>query len=672
MGPKKEKKKTKKLSKAQKAKLKKKAAELKAKQEEEERLQKEKDERERKEREAKEKAERKLLEEKERGLHQDKINELNQLLEENNNILKQYKKSKLKTEKWEKYMLCEERPNISNYKEMNTFISLLSTDENMVNIKYVLEKCDLIVKLAKECGKSAEDIMLENAIVEEMGEASLMSLQKYNELKDALHSLIIIKIDAVTKNLLEQPVNIIDSETLNITSENQSQSFKICLWGNTGKNPRVKQITFQNDKFTMELPKFMALADVALRVIYMKLDIFSIQCPTFSTKINVQNILEVSKETTTEGHPINANQCINVVQTISGDKEISTNTDENNLLEAIIDLRQYHPIGSIFIVDLFELPNQAKVVKGWNMQQVNYGKLKIFTYNKDENPSPLVLTVSIDENIVLYDTPQIAHWDSLTKQWKTNGISDAHYDKEQNLLFFRTDVLGPFALMQDVYYNMPFQYWSVCPLALNKCILKVVGVAMEIFITIKDELCCVSFPKDNHHLHYLNDRWVTPKELIELLRSSGINIFPYEDGYKYIDVSQKDIILLKSLYQQMSLLACSFSFCWSKWNSFCDEENVVLQATEWISSNESFEHPEMSDYHLYLATTRICCKLKANENADAFSNELFPETNMLPDLYHTLRKEASNAVRARIKETSVLFVECVNELLSASNLLVYS
>ena len=45
---------------------------------------------------------------------------------------------------------------------------------------------------------------------------------------------------------------------------------------------------------------------------------------------------------------------------------------------------------------------------------------------------------------------------------------------------------------------------------------------------------------------------------------------------------------------------------------------------------------------------------------------------MLPDLYHTLREKASDDALLRLKETSVLFVECVNELLSASNLLVYS
>ena len=42
--------------------------------------------------------------------------------------------------------------------------------------------------------------------------------------------------------------------------------------------------------------------------------------------------------------------------------------------------------------------------------------------------------------------------------------------------------------------------------------------------------------------------------------------------------------MLKCLYQQMALSACSFSFSWSRWNSVCDEEKVVLQATEWLSS----------------------------------------------------------------------------------------
>ena len=50
-------------------------------------------------------------------------------------------------------------------------------------------------------------------------------------------------------------------------------------------------------------------------------------------------------------------------------KMIKTENEKESLLETIIDLRQYRPLGRIFIVDLLELPPQAKEIKGWVMQQ---------------------------------------------------------------------------------------------------------------------------------------------------------------------------------------------------------------------------------------------------------------------------------------------------------------
>ena len=44
-------------------------------------------------------------------------------------------------------MLCDGRPNTSSYKEMNMFISLLADDDDVLNLKHVLEKCDLIVEV---------------------------------------------------------------------------------------------------------------------------------------------------------------------------------------------------------------------------------------------------------------------------------------------------------------------------------------------------------------------------------------------------------------------------------------------------------------------------------------------------------------------------------------------
>ena len=47
----------------------------------------------------------------------------------------------------------------------------------------------------------------------------------------------------------------------------------------------------------------------------------------------------------------------------------------------------------------------------------------------------------------------------------------------------------------------------------------------------------------------------------------------------------KDENFVKQLYQQMAVSSSCCAFAWSKWNNDVGEEKIVVQATEWSSSN---------------------------------------------------------------------------------------
>ena len=38
----------------------------------------------------------------------------------------------------------------------------------------------------------------------------------------------------------------------------------------------------------------------------------------------------------------------------------------------VVDLRQFHPLGGVYHIDLVEMPPQPKAVKGWTLTQVNF------------------------------------------------------------------------------------------------------------------------------------------------------------------------------------------------------------------------------------------------------------------------------------------------------------
>lgn len=54
-----------------------------------------------------------------------------------------------------------------------------------------------------------------------------------------------------------------DSESGNLQKVIKGENEIIMIWGNLNKNPRFKSFTFEGEKFTFELPKPLALAEVA-------------------------------------------------------------------------------------------------------------------------------------------------------------------------------------------------------------------------------------------------------------------------------------------------------------------------------------------------------------------------------------------------------------------------
>lgn len=60
-----------------------------------------------------------------------------------------------------------------------------------------------------------------------------------------------------------------------------------------------------------------------------------------------------------------------------------------------------------------------------------------------------------------------------------------YYNRENRLLTFSIDTLGPVTLIQDAHVNMPYQSWELSPLGMNKALLMVKTVFIELQIHIK-------------------------------------------------------------------------------------------------------------------------------------------------------------------------------------------
>ncbi|XP_015750438.1 PREDICTED: axonemal 84 kDa protein-like [Acropora digitifera] len=239
-------KKSPKLTKAEKERLKKEEAERKAKEEEEARLQAEQEQREREEREKQEKEERERLRQQESARHQAEVDELAEKIENNSQQLKTLHENNRIKAKWERYMLCDGSPDLLSSSELNTYMNLWRDDKDFESFKTVLQEGENTLKLVKELKN-----FLSNSEDEGFNENEIQRLKE-----------------------------------LHFTSA--SENIAVCVWGNIAKNPRVKSFSFPEIGFSMELPRVLAVGNVAVRIMHTKYDHLSPLSKSFYPKRKVK------------------------------------------------------------------------------------------------------------------------------------------------------------------------------------------------------------------------------------------------------------------------------------------------------------------------------------------------------------------------------------------------
>ncbi|XP_053384527.1 dynein axonemal intermediate chain 7-like [Mercenaria mercenaria] len=119
----------------------------------------------------------------------------------------------------------------------------------------------------------------------------------------------------------------------------------------------------------------------------------------------------------------------------------------------------------------------------------------------------------------------------------------------------------------------------------------------------------------------------------------------------------------------MALVASAFAFSWSKWNSDTqDKEKILFQGSETLQDEPLLEE----DWSLFLMTKRRSMKLKMTEFDETYSEEHAEGTDFKSNLYHLLMDVSSADAKERIKDTNFEFIDCVQQLLSATKLLTYA
>ncbi|XP_041637248.1 dynein intermediate chain CFAP94, axonemal [Cheilinus undulatus] len=684
--------------------------------EEEARLQAEKDEQERLERERKAE-ELEKLELKDRGRRENELNELRHLLEENHAVITQWKTDTVEKAKWEKYMCCDGSPDPTVQQDINTYISLWR-DDRQADITPVLQKCNDTLKLIEELEGLLRDV------------TDPQDRQKYQENLISLQELIHSKHQITTEEILKRASANIDTETGNMQTVIRDDNITLCLWANLKKNPRFKGLNFEEVGLGFELPKQLAVSNIAVRILHTHYDHLTSQARMAHLRVHtashrsladdeelradvdvpeqeeMKEREEVTEEVEIEDEEVQSTQGLEERKSAASfqSRRDSTRSAGERVsqiqtqMEAVcaegdpafppaeltvvkngdhvVDLRQYTPLGGVFYYDVFHLPPQAHQMNGWDIREVLNKGLQVFPYpgkssSSDENDTlscpPVGVTVTLPETVIFLETPQVACWDAAEKQWRMDGTTDVSYEGAEAKMSFKMDSFKAFVLMQETYANFPFQRWELRPLDQNSALFTVSGALTDVSIMIKGNQCMLQAEQERG-LSHLKEKWMSGPALQRAMLNAGINIFVDEYTDKYVSTTAKDPLTEHAAYEQMALFASACAFSWSKWNAKCGAEHLVMQVCEHRGPG-----PVPRDsWSLYLLGAQRSQRLEITESSEAFSPDHYPGSEFHSTFIHMLQDSMSADGITRTRESDNLFVDTIQGLLCATRPLMYA
>ncbi|XP_042130247.1 dynein axonemal intermediate chain 7 isoform X5 [Peromyscus maniculatus bairdii] len=307
--------------------------------------------------------------------------------------------------------------------------------------------------------------------------------------------------------------------------------------------------------------------------------------------------------------------------------------------EKEVDLCHFSTLGGVYHLDILELPPQCKPVKGWVLVEIRQEGLQRFTYPPEttEEPDPenafppIEVTLEVRENVIFFEDPKVIRWDAEGKIWKTDGISEVFYSREDRLISFCLDTLGPVTLIQDAHINMPYRSWELRPLGVNRVLMTVTSLFTELQIHIKENLCMLASVKlrSQDHLSHLEGKWMTPIPFILAMKEAGLNVFPSVYSHFYVVVNNK-------------------------------VKEALAEAAEdrlWSLLMFNGDRAQM---------------LKIREDSEMFSEALQEETEFHSTLYHMVKDFASAEAMERVRHSNCQFIDSVCHMLLSTRVLSYS
>ncbi|GIL57326.1 hypothetical protein Vafri_12587 [Volvox africanus] len=464
----------------------------------------------------------------------------------------------LEAAEWERFLRCVRVPAPRQRVEVTEFLLRMNDsvrDEDSRNIDEAFRACEDCRTMILETRQALLDAryrVVGPAGPEEEATRKVRAtpVDWTRELESdlrALFNIINARIDRFTAAVLHH-CDEYANERNEIQLGHVAGTFKWGVWVNTAKNPRLKVVEMPQLGVTLDIPKQIALANVALRVQHRSgpaSDEFFWRCGN-----------------------------------------------------------QWMAVGGVLVVDLLSLPPGAKKVRGWTLRQVTALASNVqrvpypippagadpLTWQSEEEPPPMGVTAPLPPDVVLLQEPlQVAWWDEPHQIWNVDGISNVAYDPATNYVSFHTTHLAPLALVMSRTRLLPYKGWNVRPTGgrngNSAAVTLDCGLDEPVVIEVSIKTATLSSPSWPQ-LQSLLGVAMPPLDLLQALSDRGLHLLPEDRDAVAAGVTAKERSTEEAMCKDLALLGGVFLIASSRWNQTAAPDEAIARLSEVVDWEE--------------------------------------------------------------------------------------
>lgn len=444
-------------------------------------------------------------------------------------VLEKFREKEKAAHDWERFSTCCPRPDPQQEKEINGYEKGILAGEGQLlgDALDTAQDNELVVMEA--------EMYCHWALAEEKPEVA-SQLREYQARIRALTEKVLDRSTARVLHTADKYQN----DKGEIQVHDSRSGFKYALWANHVKNPRFKQIEVPELDIVVELPKAIAVATIAVRMVHRNYCSFQHRC-------------------------------------------------KNELMS----------VGGVFSVDLLTLPSLPNMAKGWTLRtmtplaqdikKVPYpippaGADQTVSSEVDTDAPPVIVTYKLPSDLVLVEPkPQVGWWDEEAAEWKTEGVTDVTV--EDGMLSYSSVKLTYMALLQSRTAMLPYKKWSLRPSSSgDMCTISVTPNnnrfgSSPIEFEVGDGWCRLASP-DIPELSTLCVEKLSPWVLLNRLSTCGVHLMPEDRDCYFVELDKKDSDLEAAFCKDLALLAPAFMLANSKWNKGIGKHDCMVRFAE--------------------------------------------------------------------------------------------